>query len=151
MIQAVVTAIRNLRTEKKINPGRKVPAILGGGEKFDLIKAQSTIIAHLAQIETQQFSIEANLTEKPQNALSAAVMGVEIYLPLAGLVDSEAEKSRLQKELEEVTGQITRLETLLSSSFAQKAPAQVVEKERQKLATFKETAERLKQQLELLR
>jgi valyl-tRNA synthetase len=59
----------------------------------------------------------------------------------------ESERARLQKELDDTLAQIERLDTLLSGSFGQRAPAAVVEKERQKLAAFQETAARLKEQL----
>ena len=88
------------------------------------------------------------LAEKPQNTVALTVLGIEIYLPLEGLVDVEAEKARLQKELGETDSQIERLEGLLGGSFAERAPANVVERERQKLATFKETAARLREQLQ---
>ena len=91
--------------------------------------------------------IEQAVTEKPRNAVAVTVLGVEIYLPLEGLVDVEAEKARLQKELEETEDQIKRLEILLNSPFAQRAPANVVERERQKLATSQETAASLREQL----
>jgi valyl-tRNA synthetase len=75
------------------------------------------------------------------------VGSVEIYLPLAGMVDLAEEKSRLEKELKEAESHIERLEKLLGSDFANKAPAPVVQKERDKLAGYKETAEKLKAQL----
>ena len=80
--------------------------------------------------------------------MSVVVSGVEIYLPLADLVDQSAETARLSKELADVEKQVARLRELLGSSFAQKAPAAVVEKERQKLAVFEETAEKLHKQIE---
>ena len=79
------------------------------------------------------------------------ISGVEIFLPLIDLTDSKAEKSRLQKELDEAQSQIKRLEGLLDSPFASKAPPAVIEKEQQKLATYRETAEKLRQQIELLK
>jgi valyl-tRNA synthetase len=90
------------------------------------------------------------LPEKPAGQTPLVVSGVEIYLSLAELVDTGAERERLQKELEEVQSQIARLEGLLASPFAQKAPAPVVEKERQKLSTYIETAARLSEQLHAL-
>jgi valyl-tRNA synthetase len=62
-------------------------------------------------------------------------------------VDAGAEKARLSKELADTESQIDRLEKLLASDFASKAPAPVVQKEREKLAAFKETAEKLKAQM----
>ena len=75
------------------------------------------------------------------------VGSVEIYLPLAGMVDLAEEKTRLEKELKEAQSHIERLEKLLSSDFANKAPAALVQKEREKLDGYKETAEKIKAQL----
>ncbi len=82
--------------------------------------------------------------------MALIVSGVEIYLPLADLVDVAAEKDRLHTELAEVESHIERLKNLLASPFAEKAPAAVVDKERQKLATYEETASRLREQLSKL-
>jgi valyl-tRNA synthetase len=75
------------------------------------------------------------------------VSGIEIYLPLAELIDLETEKSRLTKELNSIIPQIDRLEILLRSSFIERAPATVVDKEREKLKQYKETAVKLRLQL----
>jgi valyl-tRNA synthetase len=66
---------------------------------------------------------------------------------LAGLLDLKAERERLEHELAEAQSQITRLEKLLASPFAQKAPPEVVEKERAKLTEYQETAGKILQQL----
>jgi valyl-tRNA synthetase len=75
---------------------------------------------------------------------------VEIYLPLEGLVDTSEERKRMNKALAEALGQATRLEKLLASSFAERAPAEIVQKERDKLAGYQETVENLKKQLKAL-
>ena len=72
---------------------------------------------------------------------------VEIYIPLAGMVDLANDKPRLEKELKEAQSHIERLEKLLSSDFANKAPAALVAKEREKLDGYKDTAEKIKAQL----
>jgi valyl-tRNA synthetase len=72
---------------------------------------------------------------------------VEVYLPLAGMADPGAERARLEKELAEAQSHIARLEKLLGSDFADKAPAAVVKKEREKLAGYKQTAQKIKGQL----
>jgi valyl-tRNA synthetase len=63
------------------------------------------------------------------------------------MVDLAEEKSRLEKELKEAESHIERLEKLLDSDFANKAPAPVVQKERDKLANYKETADKIRAQL----
>ena len=72
---------------------------------------------------------------------------IEIFLPLAEMVDPAEERARLEKELTEAESHIERLEKLLSSDFANKAPAALVQKERDKLAVYKESAEKIKAQL----
>ena len=79
--------------------------------------------------------------------IALVVGSVEIYLPLTSMVDQEEERVRLEKELLETESQIERLEKLLNSPFVKKAPEPVVQKERDKLAGYKETAERLRSQL----
>lgn len=147
LVQEVVRAIRNLRTEKRIPPGRKLPAILAGGERAAMLAGQRDTIAFLTGVDAQHFEIVEAVAEKPQNVIAVAVLGVEIYLSLEGAVDTAAEKARLQKELQETESQIQRLENLLNGAFTQRAPANVVERERQKLATYEETAASLREQL----
>ncbi len=95
------------------------------------------------------FSILNSLPAKPENSIALVAGPVEIYIPLSGMVDLEEERNRLQKELAETQVQIDRLEKLLGSDFANKAPAAVVQKERERLAAFQETAAKLKAQLGL--
>jgi valyl-tRNA synthetase len=142
-----VRAIRNLRTEKKVTPGRRIPATIAAGERLPIFQQQAKALCALAYIDPQGFTLVSELKEKPQDQVVLTVSGVEIYLPLAGLVDFGAERARLRSELSEVEGQIQRLEALLAGPFGEKAPPAVVEKERQKLIAWQETAARLREQL----
>ena len=87
------------------------------------------------------------MKKKPEGAAALVVGSVEIYLPLAGMVDLEQERARLEKELAEAESHIARLEKLLAGGFAEKAPEPVVAKEREKLGIYKEMAEKIKAQL----
>jgi valyl-tRNA synthetase len=91
------------------------------------------------------------LDEKPEGSIVLVVGPVESYLPLAGLVDIEEERARLEKDLAEAESQIIRLTNLLDSPFSEKAPEEVVQNEREKLETYQETAEKLRQQLDELK
>jgi valyl-tRNA synthetase len=146
----VIRSIRNLRAEKKVTPGQRTPAIIVAGEKAGIFREQAAALATLAGIEPGKLEILENLAEKPTGYSALVISGVEAYLPLAELVDLEIERARLEKELSDTQSQITRLENLLNSPFAQRAPEAVVEKERQKLAAFMETAEKLKSQITAL-
>ncbi len=150
LVQEIVRAIRNLRSEKNVQPGRRIPAVLAGGENLPVLQDQAAALAALAQLDPQQLSMVAGLDEKPDGHIALVVGPVEVYLPLAGLVDPQEERARLQKDLAEASSQIERLEKLLASPFAQKAPEAVVQKERDKLAAYQETAEKISAQLEAL-
>ena len=147
LVQEIVRSIRNLRAEKNVAPGKKIAAQFTAGAKTDLLKEQSQVIASLAGLDQSLFSIHQSLPNKPADSAALVIGSVEIYLPLAGMVDLAEEKSRLEKELKEAQSHIERLEKLLSSDFANKAPAALVQKEREKLAGYKDTAEKIKAQL----
>jgi valyl-tRNA synthetase len=87
---------------------------------------------------------------RPDGHVALVAGAVEIFLPLSGLVDLEEERARLNKTLAEVETQIGRLEGLLGSDFARKAPEAVVQKERDKLRAYQETQEKLNGQLKAL-
>ncbi|HND47857.1 MAG TPA: class I tRNA ligase family protein, partial [Anaerolineales bacterium] len=147
LLQEIVRTIRNLRAEKNVSPAKRIAASFSAGEKTDLLKAQSKVIASLAGLDGSLISIHASLTEKPADSAALVVGSVEIYLPLAGMVDLASEKTRLEKELKEAESHIQRLENLLNGDFANKAPAALIQKERDKLAAYKDTAEKIKAQL----
>jgi valyl-tRNA synthetase len=147
LMQEVIRAIRNLRAEKNVPPGRLLPATMATGEQTEMIQAQAPVIATLAQLDQGKLRVCERLAEKPAGHIALVVGAVEIYLPLSGLVDLDEERVRLNKALDEAEGQIIRLEKLISSPFGEKAPMEVVQKEREKLAGFRETAQKLKAQL----
>jgi valyl-tRNA synthetase len=147
LIQELVRSIRNLRAEKSVAPSKKLAAQFAAGDKADLLKEQTQVIAALAALDPAQITIYQSLPEKPADSIALVVGSVEIYIPLAGVADPAADKPRLEKELKEAQSQIERLEKLLASDFVNKAPAALVAKEREKLAGYKDTAEKIKSQL----
>jgi len=147
LIQEVVRSIRNTRAEKAVPPSRKIGAVIVAGEKTAILETQKATLCSLANLEPAHLQILSAQEKKLENAVSVVVAGVEIFLPLADLVDPEQEKARMTKELADTNAQIDRLENLLGSDFGNKAPAAVVDKERGRLAAFKETAAKLEQQL----
>jgi valyl-tRNA synthetase len=149
-VQETIRAIRNIRSEKKVKPGKRIPAILSAGEKTEIFHQQKNIISALAQLDPKKFVITTELPSKQDNHVAIATGSVEIYLPLEGLVDSSAERERLNKALNEAESQAKRLEQLLNSSFAERAPMEIVQKEKDKLTSYQETVEKLKKQLEAL-
>jgi valyl-tRNA synthetase len=147
LLQEIIRSIRNVRAEKKVSPAKRLPATLAGGAKTALLEEQSAQIAALAGLDPSRLTIQETLAVKPENAVALVAGPVEIYLPLAGILDLEEERNRLQKELSLTQARIDRLEKLLGSDFASKAPQAVVQKEHERLTAFQETARKLKAQL----
>lgn len=149
LIMDTVRAIRNFRTEKNVKPGTKLEALVAAGGKLSLFQDQADTLAALSHLDKEKLVIKENVAIK-ENQPGLVVSGIEIYLTVEESINKEDELKRLSGELAEVQSQIERLQNLLSSSFAERAPAAVVEKEKQKLDSFQQTAAKLHQQMEAL-
>src|SRR5258706_9470367 len=147
MLQEIIRSIRNLRAEKNIKPGKRLEATIVAGSRSDILQEQKATLATFAGLDASRLTNLPLLDSKPEGHVALVAGSVEIYLPLAKLVDIEEQRARLEKDLAEAESHIARLETLLSSDFANKAPKPVVQKEREKLAAYKETAKKIKAQL----
>ena len=150
MVQEIIRSIRNLRSEKNVKPSKHIPATLVSENAAGILSQQAVTLAALAQLDLQALVITEHLDSKPQGHIALVVGSVEIFLPLAGLIDTGEERQRLEKDLADTQVQIERLEALLGGAFAQKAPAAVVRKEREKLAGYQDTARKLLGQIEAL-
>ena len=149
LIVDLVRGIRNLRAENNVTPGKLIPASLVVSERYaETIHSQLKTIAALAYLDEGNLSVAAELASPPKESLSLVVGPLEVYLPQEGVLDVEGERTRMEKELAEAQAQIDRLEMLLASPFAQKAPAAVVQKERERLVGYQEVAEKLRRQLQ---
>jgi len=146
-VMDLIRAIRNARAENKVEMGKKIAAIIVSDDKAALIESQREIIARLAMVDAAQLTISATLKDKPKQAVAIVISSTEIYLPLAGMVDADAEKEKLGKQIAELDKQIEKLEKLLGSDFVNKAPPNVVEKEKQRLAEAKETRGKMRERL----
>ena len=131
-IMEAIKAIRNMRAEVNVAPGKKVPAILLVADELQQVVADNqSYIKLMASVD--ELSILPASGDKPENAMAAVTKGIEVYLPLKGLIDVEKETQRLNKELDGMTKEIGRIEGKLNNAgFLAKAPAEVVEKEKTK-------------------
>jgi valyl-tRNA synthetase len=146
LVMEVIRAIRNARAEFNVEAGKRIPAIISAGAACALLESQRDLIAFLARLDPDAFRIEKRAI-KPEQALALVVGKIEIYLPLAGMMDVEKEQARLAKEIAQARADIERVEKLLASEFSQKAPPEVVQKQRDALAAHRERAARLEAQL----
>ena len=129
-IMEAIKAIRNMRAEVNVAPGKKVPAILLVADELQQVVADNqSYIKLMASVD--ELSILPAGGDKPENAMAAVTKGIEVYLPLKGLIDVEKETQRLNKELDGMTKEIGRIEGKLNNAgFLAKAPVEVVEKEK---------------------
>ena len=149
-VQEVVRAIRNVRSEYDVPAGRRIAAQISAGEFAPLMQASLPVTAMLARLDASRVEIAASLPA-PDKAATLAVAGVTVYLPLAGLVDLDAERKRMQGELDNIEKQIQRIATNLDNpGFTGKAPANVIEREQLKLAELREKREQVAARLEEL-
>ena len=146
-IREVIRTIRNMRTEQKVEPGKRIEAVIAAGDKTAAFNELKHAIANLAFLDESKLRIDSAVSENLPDMVSTAVSGVELYLKLHDSIDADKERARLEAELKDVNAQVERLEKLLGSAFAEKAPAAVVDKERARLSQFKETAASLTAQI----
>ena len=150
-VMDVVRAIRNARSEYNVEPGRRIAAVIAAGDRVPLFASQAEVLVSLAHLDGTRLQLTNELAVKPDQALSLVVGGVEVYLPLAGMIDLAAERLRLRKELDRVSGLLARSEKSLNNpAFVAKAPPEVVQKERDRLAELQEQAAKLRRQLDTL-
>jgi valyl-tRNA synthetase len=152
LLMDLIRQIRNARAEFDVTPGKRVPAIVAGGDKLEMLEGQRGLLTFLGKVDDAQLTLSRALDEKPRRAVALVTTGgVEAYLPLAGLVDLEQEMARLQKALAEADGEIRRAEGMLANeNFTSKAPARVVQQQRDRLAEQQERRARLQARLHAL-
>jgi len=149
LVMDLVRAVRNARSDNDVEQGRRIAAIVVAGDKCELLQGERTVLESLAHIDPERLEIVRSLEKKPERALTLVSGGVEVYLPLAGMVDLERERARLAKELERLAEEMARAEKLLANeSFVAKAPAAVIQKERDKLEGYRERQTRIEARLE---
>ena len=131
-----------------IAPGKTIPLFYASGTRNqrDLSQKFNAQIAFLARAESQRW-LDAGESE-PASA-SAIVGEMKILIPLAGLIDLDAEKIRLAKEIKRVEGEIAKCTAKLAN-FGEKTPAAVVEQEKQRLKDFEQLLAGLREQLKRL-
>jgi valyl-tRNA synthetase len=146
----VLSGIRRIRAEMNIAPGKTIPLLLADGDASDRARAAkfAAQISFLARVDAPQW-IEAGADEP---AAAAAVVGsLRVMIPLAGLIDLSAEKTRLAKEIARIEGEIKKCEGKLgNANFVANAPAAVVEQERQRIADWSVQVGALREQMQKL-
>jgi len=133
-LKELMVGLRNIRAEMNIGPGKPLPLFLKNANADDQRRLQENeaLLKKLAKVES--FTVLGEQDEAPLSA-TALVGDLQVLVPMAGLIDKDAELARLSKEIQRLQGEVQRVGGKLSNaSFVDKAPPAVIEKERAKLA-----------------
>ncbi len=145
----IVRAVRNTRAEHNVEAGRLIDARIYAGELGSVISPYAGAIRVLAKAEA--VFIDKKEKQATDNALVLVLQESEVIIPMASMVDREAERQRLQKEIDEMQAEVSRLEkTLSNDAFLKKAPSVVVDKEKARLLSARDSLGRLQEHLEKL-
>lgn len=147
----IIHSIRNVRAEHKVESARWIEVQVYAGELKSAITAYSEVIQTLARARPITFLDSREEAPRGENIVALVLKESEIVIPMESMVDLEAEQKRLQTEIEKSQTEIAAIEARLKDkAFLNKAPAAVVDRERDKLTTRKDKLERLKQGLDKL-
>ncbi|HAP67166.1 MAG TPA: valine--tRNA ligase [Nitrospinae bacterium] len=147
LIMGISRGIRNIRSEMNISLAKKIDVILRTGDekKLQMIERQNLYISELSRLKN--LSITRNGKE-PKMAATAVVEDVEIFVLLEGIIDIQEEKNRLSRELEKINSDIATLNKRLSNQdFINRAPKDVVEKDKEKHQSLTVMAEKIQQNI----
>ena len=144
-IKEIIVEIRNIRSTKNIHPSKKSELIFVTETKIgnELVKLEEVL---LKLGFGNKITIKNDRKEIPENTINIIKEGIELYMPLEGLIDLEEERKRLEKEKLRLQSEVARCEKMLSNpGFVNKAPKAKIDEEKAKLAKYKEMLEKLEE------
>ncbi len=147
-VMAFILGVRRIKGEMNIAPGKPLPVLLANANDQDRawLAASRPYLDFLAR--TESVTILEPGQEPPESAM-ALVGDMQVLIPMAGLIDKDAEIKRLDKEIARLEGDVTRTQAKLANpSFVDKAPAAVVDKERARMAESQTAIDQLRGQRE---
>ena len=150
-LQGIILAVRNIRGEMNISPGKALPVLLQQGNESDQQRfdAYQNLLLSLAKLESLSWLQPDQ--EAPMSSIQL-VGDMQVRVPMAGLIDKNAEVGRLQKEIDKRQQEIKRVEGKLNNpKFVDRAPADVVEKEKQKIVEHQSALSQLQTQMDKIR
>ena len=145
-IKEIIVEIRNIRNTKNIHPTKKSELILVTEKYEKELKEAEGVLLKLGF--ANKAKIQKDKTGIPEDAIKIVTDGIELYMPLEGLVNLEEERKRLEAEKLRLEGEVTRCEKMLSNpGFVNKAPEAKVKEEKEKLEKYKKMLEKVMESL----
>ncbi|MDA8622319.1 class I tRNA ligase family protein, partial [Psychrosphaera sp.] len=146
-LKQFILVIRNIRGEMDLSPNKPISVILRNTSEQDLSRLDDNKAFLIALAKLEDISVLADGEKAPASA-SGVVGSMDVLIPMAGLIDKEAEMARLNKAIDKNKGELKRVTGKLSNQkFVDNAPQEVLEKEQAKLAEYQQSLEKLEQQL----
>jgi valyl-tRNA synthetase len=148
----LIRVIRAIRSKYNVEPARRITAHIAAGEHFEVLARHKEILITLARLEPNNLHLRSVLPQKPEQAIAQVISGgIEIYLPLAGMIDLAAERERARKDMAQLEKRIAASKGKLNNAgFVQKAPPEVVKREREWLADLELQAAKIQERLKEL-
>ncbi|HSX20514.1 MAG TPA: valine--tRNA ligase [Gammaproteobacteria bacterium] len=147
-LQQIILGVRNIRGEMNISPNKPLPVLIANAtaKHQDLINEHAKLLKALAKLESITF---LSSTDKQPAAATALAGDLQILIPMQGLIDKDAELQRLTKELEKLGKELKKVaDKLANPSYVQKAPAEVVAKDKQQAADLEAASQKIKASLQ---
>ena len=152
MVKEAVRAVRNIRAERNVAPSRKakIYVVSDSDEVLDTFREDEVFFKTLAF--ASDLELQKDKAGVPDGSISAVLPAETLYIPLADLLDVQAEIARLQKEEKRLQGELKRSAGMLSNEkFLAKAPAAKIEAEKEKQKQYEVQMEGVRKELEQLR
>jgi len=149
-IKQFIAGVRNIRGEMNLSPNKPLNVLSqhGTSQELNILQKNEQLIKALAKCETIELLAEG---QKPPASATALAGSMEIFIPMAGLIDKEAELKRLNKEIEKLNKELIKFKGKLENpKFVDKAPQHLVEQERERLQDAETKMAKLNGQLEVI-
>ena len=150
LLQEIVTGIRNIRSEMAVPPLQRTPVLIRttDAKRIGILRQNVEMIIDLTR--SAEVQVDERLT-RPKRSGGTVVRGIDVWVPLEGAIDIEAERMRLSKEAKKIEGLLEGLERKLADrNFLERAPTEVIERERGKIDGHRRTLERIMANLTVL-
>jgi valyl-tRNA synthetase len=145
-VMSFILGVRRIRGEMNIAPGKPLPVLLQNGTYSDQQSLDNNLM-YLQKLGRLESIIWLNSKESAPESAMALVGDMKILIPMAGLIDKEAELARLDKEIQKINNDLPRVEGKLNNpTFVDKAPQEVIDKEKAKLVDLQSMLKNLEQQ-----
>jgi len=149
ILMDVISAVRNIRASLNVSPAKEADLSIRGSKNIcNTLCNNENYIQRLAKLDAIHYGEK---TEKPAQSATAVVKGLELFVPLAGLIDISKEVERLEKQIQDMEGRLNAVSRKLdNANFVERAPKNVISHERNKMQNYQADLIKLQENLNSL-